>query len=108
MRKGIVLVFVFGVVIIICLLALGALYFMGNQAYVAEYKIRRMQAYYTAKSGIIDAVDSLNRGAFNVTTIHGQEHHLNQDWGTMVAKIDTNGTALLNSTPINVKVDYTP
>lgn len=62
MKKAVALVIVWGITIIIALLAMGAIYLMGNQAFVAEHKIRRIRAYYTAKAGIIHALEELRKG----------------------------------------------
>jgi len=62
MKKSIALVFVWGIIIMIALLSIGAIYLMGNQAFVAEHKIRRLRAYYTAKAGLIHALEELRRG----------------------------------------------
>lgn len=59
MKKAVVLVIVWGLTIIVAILAIGAIYLMGNQAYVAEHKIRRILAYYTAKAGMVYALEDL-------------------------------------------------
>jgi len=62
MKKSVALVIVWGFVIIIALLSIGAIYLMGNQAFVAEHKIRRLRGYYTAKAGVIHALEELRKG----------------------------------------------
>jgi len=86
MKKSVALVIVWGITIVICLLALGGIYLMGNQAFVAEHKIRRMQAYYTAKSGIIKALEELRRGQ-PVSSVNGSSVSLSQSSGNMSADI---------------------
>ncbi|MCD6539221.1 MAG: hypothetical protein J7K37_00745 [Candidatus Omnitrophica bacterium] len=62
MKKSVALVIVWGLVIIIALLSIGAIYLMGNQTFVAEHKIRRLRAYYTAKAALIHALEELRKG----------------------------------------------
>ncbi len=103
MKKSVALVIVWGITIVICLLALGGIYLMGNQAFVAEHKIRRMQAYYTAKSGVIEALEKLRRGqAVNAVT-------LSQSSGDMTADIKVENVtsgAFQGLKKVNVTVDY--
>ena len=49
MKKGVVLVIVWGMALVLCFLAMGAIYLMRNQAFVSEHRIRRLMGYYTAK-----------------------------------------------------------
>ena len=62
MKKSVALLVVWAVVIMVTLLALGAGYLMGNQGMVTEKKITRMRAYYTAKAGMVHALEQLRRG----------------------------------------------
>ena len=59
MRKGVVLVTVWGILLIITTLALVCIYLIRNQVYVAEHKIKRLEAYYLAKAAFIYAQDRL-------------------------------------------------
>lgn len=105
MKKSVALVIVWGITIVICLLALGGIYLMGNQSFVAEHKIKRMQAYYTAKSGVIKALEELRRGQ----AVNGTYVSLNQSSGNMTADITveniTSG-AFQGLKKVNVTVDY--
>jgi len=107
MKRGMALMIILGIIIVMCILALGAVYVMGNQAYVAEHKIRRTQGFYTARAGFIHAYDRLVHGVVTTVNLNGTRVNIDQDYGTMTAEIDTiSGTPLNGTIPIKVKVDY--
>ena len=61
MRKGVILVVVMGVMVVLSALALIALYYMTNESRIAEHKIKRMRAIFTAQGGIVHAFERLRR-----------------------------------------------
>jgi len=61
-KKGIVLIVVIGILIIIFTLALVAMYLMTQEARIAEHKIRRMRAFYSAQAAVVDVLERLRRG----------------------------------------------
>ncbi|MFC1515064.1 hypothetical protein ACFL5X_04095 [Candidatus Omnitrophota bacterium] len=74
MKKAVVLVIVWGITIVLCFLAMAAIYLMGNQAFIAEHKTKRMMAYYTARSGLYHALEAVRAGNTTpgpVTLSHG-------------------------------------
>ncbi|HEC69314.1 MAG TPA: hypothetical protein ENI31_03390 [Candidatus Omnitrophica bacterium] len=99
MKEAIALVIVWGITIVIALLAIGAIYLMGNQALVAEHKIRRIQAYYTAKAGVIHALEELRRGR--------NPDNTSITLNSMQADITVNPTSpYLGCSTVSVTVDY--
>lgn len=62
MKKSIVFVVVWGIILIVSVLAIASIYLMGGQAFVANKKVNRIRAYYTAKAGMVLALDELRRG----------------------------------------------
>ncbi len=99
MKKAIALVIVWGITIMIALLAIGAIYLMGNQAFIAEHKIRRIQAYYTAKAGVIHALEELRKGR--------NPHNTSITLNNMQADITvTPGSRYPGCKTVSVTVDY--
>jgi Tfp pilus assembly protein PilX len=98
MKKGMALVMVWGMIIVMCFLALAAIYLMGNQGFVAEHKIRRMQAYYTAQAGLVHAFEDIRQdGLLNTNSLT-----IPQSSGDMVA--DINWDPLTGR--LDITVDY--
>ncbi|MBD3245900.1 MAG: hypothetical protein GF333_02700 [Candidatus Omnitrophica bacterium] len=120
MRKGIVFVVVLGILIVVSSLAFVILMLLTQESRVAEYKIRRMRAFYAAQAGKILALEQLRKGnwtydnsyticpsagggcdavdpdiAYEVDVdIHAQGH------------TDSGAAALTGTTQIDVSVDY--
>ncbi len=61
MRKAVILVVILGIALILSALGLVVLHLMTNEARIAEHKIRRMQAYYAAKAGMVYVLERLGR-----------------------------------------------
>jgi len=61
MKKGLVLILVIGVMFVLTILAVAALSLMTTESRVAEHKIRRTSAYYSAQAGIVDGLERLRR-----------------------------------------------
>ena len=98
------------ITLVLCFLVIGAIYLMGNQAFVAEHKILRMMAYYTARAGIYHALEELRAGNTPVSSItlsHGDPSalvHLQANINTTA--LDANATICPNCTLINSTVNY--
>jgi len=60
-KKGLALMTVLIIIFIITGLAAVVLYLMGNQAIIAEHKIKRSKAMYAARAGMISAMECLRR-----------------------------------------------
>jgi Tfp pilus assembly protein PilX len=71
MKKAVVLVVVFGVMLVISALALIALNFMTQESRVAEHKIRRIRGFYAAEAAKIDALERLRRNIAPTTIVSG-------------------------------------
>ena len=97
MKKSFVLVLVWGIAIMISLLALGAIYLMGNQALLSEHRLKRMKAYYTAKAGMVHALEELRSGNLNPGTVN-----LND----MQADIVVGSPDSTNCRPVTITVKY--
>ena len=61
-RKGIVMITVLGIFFVAMILALTVISITTQEARLAEYKIRRMRAFYAAHAGIVYALEELDRG----------------------------------------------
>lgn len=68
-RRSIILVTVVGILVVIAILSLVAIYLMTQQAYITEHKIRRMRAFYAAQAGIVHILEQLRKGETPATTI---------------------------------------
>ncbi len=64
MKKGVVLVVVMGVVMVMCILALASMFLMTQESRIAEHKIKRNRAFYSAQAGMVLALDQLRLGAW--------------------------------------------
>jgi len=64
MKKGVVLVVVIGVVLVICALALAAIFLMTQESRIAEHKIKRNRAFFSAQAGMVLAWEQLRLGAW--------------------------------------------
>lgn len=62
MKKAVVLIIVWGIALVLCFLAMAAIYLMRNQAFVSEHRIRRLMGYYTAKAAMYHAIEELRNG----------------------------------------------
>ena len=74
MKKAVVLVIVWGIALVLTFLAMTAIYLMRNQAFVSEYRIRRLMAYYTARAAMYHALEELRKGntsPASITLNHG-------------------------------------
>ena len=60
-RKAVAIVIVWGVLIMLSMLAITALRLMGNQGFITESSVRRTKAYYTAKAAMVAAFDSCRK-----------------------------------------------
>ena len=65
MKKAVVFIVVWGIIIMVSLLSIAAINLMGNQARVAQHTSNRIEAYYTAKAGMYKALDMLRQGNTN-------------------------------------------
>jgi len=71
MKKGVVLVVVIGIVMVICTLAVAAIFLMTQESRLAEHKIRRSRVFFAAQSGMVRALERLRKGVVNPSeTIH--------------------------------------
>jgi Tfp pilus assembly protein PilX len=99
MKRAMALVLIWGIIIVMCFLALAGIYLMGNQGFVAEKKILRTQAFYTARSGMVHALEDLKQdGILNTTSIS-----VDQAFGNLTADIDYSPS----TKQLNISVDYT-
>ncbi|MFH1519013.1 MAG: hypothetical protein ABIE75_00385 [Candidatus Omnitrophota bacterium] len=80
MRKGVILVVIIGVMLVVFGLALGALYFMANEARIAEYKIKRSKAFFSAQAGMVLVLEQLRKGVWSGNPA-GKNHCLNDNIG---------------------------
>ncbi|MCF7872810.1 MAG: hypothetical protein K9L80_01205 [Candidatus Omnitrophica bacterium] len=62
MKKGVVLIIVFGVLIVISLLAITAINLMRQQSKITEHKISRRRKLLAAQAGMVHAYEGLRRG----------------------------------------------
>jgi len=62
MKKGVVFVVVWGIIIMVSLFAIASVYLMGNQAFIGGHTTRRIGGYYTAKSAMFYTLDQLRQG----------------------------------------------
>jgi len=110
MKKSIVLVVVLGIMLVIVILSLAAMFVMTQQSRIAEHKIRRMRAFYAAQAGMIYALDQLRQG----NNPGGSSKYLGNGIlgyppGGLEARI-TVGPAGggINGQQVTVNVDYSP
>lgn len=68
-RKAIAIVVIWGVLIMLSLLALAALRLMGNQGTITESSVRRTKAYYTAKAAIVQTFETCRKGSCPSTAV---------------------------------------
>ncbi len=62
MKKGVVLVVVIGIMLIVFILGLVALYLMTQESRLAEHKIRRTRAFFAAQAAIQHVIAQLRTG----------------------------------------------
>ncbi|MFO8052702.1 MAG: hypothetical protein R6U54_01910 [Candidatus Omnitrophota bacterium] len=62
MKKGVVLIIVFAVLIVISLLAITAINLMRQQSKITEHKISRRRKLLAAQAGMVHAYEGLRRG----------------------------------------------
>jgi hypothetical protein len=62
MKKGVVLVVVIGIMLVVFILGLVALYLMTQESRLAEHKIRRTRAFFAAQAAITRVVAQLRTG----------------------------------------------
>ena len=60
-RKGVAIIVVFGMLIMLSMLAIAGLRLMGNQGFITESSVRRAKAYYTAKAAAIAAFEECRK-----------------------------------------------
>lgn len=60
-RKAVAIVIVWGVLIMLSMLAITALRLMGNQGFLTESSVRRTKAYYTAKAAMVAQFESCRK-----------------------------------------------
>lgn len=101
-RKGLALVVVWGVTIVMCILALGVIYLAKNHAYIAEHKIKRMAGFYTVRSGMMHALNDFRDGP-DLDTTHIE---VPQSMGNLTAQMAQNSTSF--PVRFNITVDYGP
>lgn len=95
-RRGVILVIVVGILVVIVILSLAAIYLMTQEAYINEYKIRRMKAFYAAYAGIVHALEQLRKGEplDSSITVDGKNVNI------------TSGTGPYNTTEVSATVSY--
>ncbi|MCF7874013.1 MAG: hypothetical protein K9L84_04630 [Candidatus Omnitrophica bacterium] len=75
MKKGFVLIVIFGVLIVISLLAVAAINLMRQQSRVTEHRIKRKKGILAAQAGMIHAIEELRKNndpsGNNALTING-------------------------------------
>ncbi len=108
MKKSIALVMVWGIIIVMCLLALAAIYVMGNQSFVAEHKIRRTQSLYTARAGLVHAYEDVYQDGI----LDSNSITVTQSYGDMIADITLEPIPAAGPEPfqgnyLNITVNYT-
>ena len=73
MKKGVVLLVIIGIMMVVFILALVALYLMTNESRIAEHKIKRGRALSAAQAAINQTLERLRKGespdAINGTTV---------------------------------------
>lgn len=57
-KKAVAIVVVWSILIMLSILAMAALRLMGNQGTLTESSVRRTAAYYTAKAGVVHALEA--------------------------------------------------
>ncbi|MCF7886990.1 MAG: hypothetical protein K9L71_01065 [Candidatus Omnitrophica bacterium] len=62
MKKGVVLIIVFGILIVVFLLAIAAINLIRQQSKVTEHKISRRYKLLTVQAGMIHAMEELRKG----------------------------------------------
>jgi len=60
-RKAVAIVIVWGVLIMLSMLAITALRLMGNQGFLTEASVHRTKAYYTAKAAMVEAFEKCRK-----------------------------------------------
>jgi Tfp pilus assembly protein PilX len=56
-KKSVAIVIVWGILVMLALLAFASVRLMGNQGTLTENTVRRMRAYYTAKAAMVHALE---------------------------------------------------
>ncbi|UCC95599.1 MAG: hypothetical protein JSW40_02320 [Candidatus Omnitrophota bacterium] len=69
MKKGVILVVVIGIMFVIVILAFAALALMTQESRIAERKIGRTRALFTAQGGMIHALERLRTEGTDAATL---------------------------------------
>ena len=56
-KKSVAIVIVWGILVMLAMLAFASVRLMGNQGALTENTVRRMRAYYTAKAAMVHALE---------------------------------------------------
>lgn len=98
-KKAVAIVVVWGILIVLSLLAMSALRLMSNQGFMTESSVRRTRAYYTAKAAMVVALEDLRKNRNPPATV--------QENG-MTARITMPGgtSTYPNCEEIIIRVDY--
>ncbi|MCF7869768.1 MAG: hypothetical protein K9M01_01435 [Candidatus Omnitrophica bacterium] len=100
MKKGIVLVIVFGILIVISLLAVTAINLMRQQSKITEHKISRRRKLLAAQAGMVHALEELRKGndptGSNVLNINGLDVDI---------LYTPDGSGLNGTNPVEITVD---
>ncbi len=67
-NKAVVLLFVLGTILVVVILANVVLRIMLNQSRLTHHQVSRIQAYYAAHAGIVDALEKLRTGDYVLGT----------------------------------------
>lgn len=99
-KKAVAIVIVWGILIVLSLLAMSALRLMSNQGTMTESSVRRTKAYYTAKAAMVVALEERRNPALPLSA--------NVSENGMTAVIQSRGASadFPNCEEINIKVDY--
>jgi len=108
-KRAIALVIIWGILLMITALALASIYLMGNEARIAEHKVKRTMAYYLARAAWVYAFDKLRNniawsGESNFSFPAGENNNLSAD--ITVGNVNSTGTILDGTKKVTISVNY--
>ncbi len=108
-KRAIALVIIWGILLMITALALASIYLMGNEARIAEHKVKRTMAYYLARAAWVYAFDKLRNniawsGESNFSFPAGENNNLSAD--ITVGDVNSTGTILDGTKKVTISVNY--
>jgi len=56
-KRAVAIIIVWGILVMLAMLAMAAVRLMGNQGSITENSVRRIKAYYTAKAAMVKALE---------------------------------------------------